>query len=881
VFDPFAIGDSHNSHANSTSIVKLDESGKVFCPLCLENAPLKEIGKAKDDTYDQYIRNLFESLDQQSEAPQVRKVVLILLELLLKRRTIIIKSDYDFHNILRTLYKVMGSKNYNSNEFSQLAQILAALSQGLVSSSHVSLIPLRKASQKMLDYAKTQLTNMSIEFEPHLHSNTCKFIGGLSLIITTYLGLLAQYTIDEVSDIILPLGDNDLPSIHCRKYYKQSQHEYLESVSKVLIPNLWDSLINLQRSLTVQEILMATKFFDSLLHSLCTAIRLERMDFIETIKEKDCLQLAHSLIYRNTDPDLRQSIRKFLHRYVTFFINLYFGDDETFKQYLKSKDIVETNHKNALTFFSDASRYKRSIFYILVNCVAAKHKSKYFNSTRLSKVIKIIEPQSLNLIASNVLMKSYLYAASAATRQVSQFDSVETFVKRVWKRIVEHSDYDQLNELFCFSYQVFRWVCDNPEFISTARVNMVKFVFEQGSSREELGLFFRVFAKHKSYKILLLEFLKGEDSAMTMVRKFVGAVEDPGHRYAHELNKTVDTEIPTLCNIVMGLFHKSIHECTNENNNYSNLDSVHRLSDMVVTIARDNRGYQITLDEQFVNDLSNFMLRLYDLPSSDRSERILVLINELIVTLIRDNHPCLMTVLKRVSFDLFGIMLDRLADYTRGDRLAESIANLLVSYDELDYPLNYNVRASLGSMALSAFSWMLSSDPNLHILSIMVALEAFVKETHRSTRACLATGLIHMLIKNPKLAQDRIHIRSFLSVLYVEELRYNPLIKKLQGVVTNSVWNEIQKIISITDERPPTPPLSFSSIDSNEFEADNESISIILTQLQEEDVTETAGDLCRVPDSLFVSKSVTDQHFNSDNNSEWLMTAHQATQMNP
>lgn len=135
----------------------------------------------------------------------------------------------------------------------------------------------------------------------------------------------------------------------------------------------------------------------------------------------------------------------------------YFGTDQKFEQFEKSEGIVETNSRNAVAVCKDALKYKRTIFYLLMNCVAMKHKSRYFNVTRVKRVIKCTDADFMQLRESKVLIRVYSYLIASNVPKLSNYANFECFIIKVWREMQETSDFEGFNEEFCYDHTVLHW----------------------------------------------------------------------------------------------------------------------------------------------------------------------------------------------------------------------------------------------------------------------------------------------------------------------------------------------------------------------------------------------------------------------------------------
>lgn len=879
VFDPFNITTSHNDHSQSTSIIRLEESGRVFCPLCLERTSLTDIDKVDIDVVEQYIANLFEALDQHSEMIVLRKIVLQILVKILLKKSINLKTDSSFHNILRIIFKIMQSPNFDLSDFSFIGKIYSLASSAVSNSTPLPLASLWKATESMLDYARDYFKQNMIENSSQLDVRLFRFIGSLSLIVNTYLRILSKFAICQVSDLIFPLSEKDDPLIHNRNHYTKTQLYCIDFLSDCLIPLCWPFISNIERVLESDGKMMISGIFEALRECFLTSIRLENDKFLKLMERLDCIFVAHILIQRYADIEIRSQVRSFLKEYAKYYIDMYFGSDNEFRKFTELPDIVEVNHRNAIAF-STGPRCSHTIFYILINCIASKQESEYLNFIRVRKVIKILEqPQTIGIDRSRVFIRAYSYLAASASERVNILHSVDRFLSQVWRKMRQNLTYSEFNEDFCFDQTVFTWAREHPEFIKIFSFKSINYIFNKAIKNGEVEKSYLniLTARDKRYKDILSLYFRDDETALTVLQELVKVDVENNPDASLGLHERI---LSDLSDTIPALYHCAILEALNQTSNLSPTDRTfkksQRLLDMLILMLRHCKHFNLVFDDQYINDLFEFAEKIYCSTNQDYDDSI-IQFNQLIILLIENDNPFLMKILKNLDYTLLGYMFHRLSNYQKDDLVVESIAQLLIMYDNIDYPLQNNISNRIREMVMDISDWMFSNNKNLHILSLKISQRALYTELSSSTRACIATSLIHMLVRHPKILSDRNCCNIFSSILDIEELKYNPLLNYILDIVPESTRREFnRRLIDSNSDRPISPVFSLSSTDSSELEREQISITSILNQLNEEDITNRSNNFHRIPNSLYVSRAVEDQHSILIETEDWEEVAHEA-----
>lgn len=871
-FDPFAIKSNHSKHSESTSIIELEESGRVFCPLCLEQIPTEDLEKIDPALFNLYVFNLFEALDQHGETIKVRKIALTVLDFLLKKKPIRLESDLKFHNLLRTIYKVMDSDMFDCVEFNFIAKIFSNISGYFIDSNPLPLISVWRASEKLLNQATKRLRSSTYK-KGCKESGSTPYIlfGSLALIIKTYLKLLRRFAADQVSDMIFPISENDTLITHNRNYYITSQVDCLRFMTDTLIAECWPLLIVVDTLVEAEKNFMACEMFESLGECFESAIRINNQNFLETVQELDCIQFAHSVIvsHKNDGGDngikLITKIRSYLGKFVYHYIEKYFETDEHLRDFASNQNVVETNHRNAKEAAKNSDWCKRTVFYLMVNVVAARQQSKYFNPNRIKKVLQSIEPNNLDIRNSFVFMRVFCYLAAMIIEEKSEYEKVINFISQTWR---DSDARENLMKIYCFDDTILRWVYRDSEFQKLVTVDTIKYIVEQSAKRGYFERNIYLLIDINCYKHLLQVYLSNEETASMMIEQVL-LTDQPG-AMAYEVHHRAIVDM--LSAILPALLHDAILDLDNQFYNIGGIPKIKRLLIMNVSMLSGCKHFNVILDEQFIIDLFRLIERMYGSETNDFDE-LLTIFNEFITLMIETNNEASMRVIKYLNFNAMGYMFHLLNNSPRKDNFIESIARIFVAYDHIDYPLANNLVNDLFPTAMSVVNWMMSQSKDLQFLALRFTPKVLKMELNRTTTACITSGLAHMLYKSPDLVRKKADCNSIVSIIKLESFKYNPLVRHIAHKLPETLRQEILGSQEYSEEIS-NSPMSFGSSENSIFEEEHISVSRILTRLNEQDRLDSS---LRIPDTLFVSRAVEDQHLSSFDIDDWTRRALNST----
>lgn len=871
VFDPFATREDHSCHIESAVIIRLEDSGRGLCLECLQNSSIEEIHSINYELFENYAQSLFEILDENCDINHVRRIILPILERVLNERSLQMKNDHEFHNILRTIYKVRNHRYFSRCEFNQLVKILYSISTNFKNCNTVPLLSIWKASHNLIEYADLQIGQMHTidEFDEQL----LIFFDSLVTIVRSYLQLIRSFAIDKVADLIFPLSRNDSLQKYCRKTYIESQDLMLSFFRDRILKNCWPHLVSLDQTgsgLLENERDFVINLTKALNECLVTAIRLKREDFIESINEIDSLTVFHHFISRNVEKELRLTIWSFLRTYVNYFIEKTLTIDGVYKNLMNSNVTIETNYKNAMAVLNDPTKRERSISYLLINFVAMECKSSYFIKWRLERVLKIIQPEIIGIDESQTFVNVYFELVSSLNLNIRSYHNLKTYVKTICRSSRGYEKNKKLNETFCYNEKVFFWIHDFKPFKKVVKIHNIIHLLKESTKKNITQTTLDQMIRNNFYENLIRNIFLEDDALELVIIPIMRIDCGDESILGIECHKRL---VSFISSNVSARLHHTIENHLNSSTSNTR-KRLHGLIEVLIIMMNRCKHFTLMLDDQFAEDLVVFHKSLCEENSTSDRDETIILLNQFITTIIKDNNQHLMELLRLLNHHCLGYLLHFIADYSKGDKLAESVGSLLLAYDNLDYPLIQNICGSLQPMRLSLLNWMLSDDENLQILSIRIAKRLLKYECSKSVRACIATGLIHLLVNSPNISTEGSNNSDITEILMIDEFLHNPLTSLVVCRFPNPIKDIIEKRLDSSSVGTPDRDNLFSC-SSSEHDSDVESIGIdnILSQLNEDDM-----DSCRIPGSLYLSSSIHDQHSLSFDTSQWEQRAYEMNQ---
>lgn len=879
IIDPFSIGPDHVEHYTSARIIKIESLGKVFCPTCLARAS-DDVLRIEDESYDSYISGLFMILDEHFEKEQVRKIIIRTLHIFMVKRTPRVKTDSEFHNLLRLIYLVMKSDTFTWQELSPLSRIFAKITTKFIETNPIPLKSVWKIIKCIFNLVRMRLND--IDTKNTVDEDSAEFLSCVPISISAYLSVLGRFTFGQISDLIFPLYLNDTAETHNQQYYRDSQQECLRVTRCLIVPKCWD-IMAVARHANDHELNLLCELFNCLSHCLVSAVRIKDEKFLMFLKNSDFLAISHSLIFRYGKSSLEKPVKNLVREYVLHFVEDYLGSDAHIELMKRLDDIVETNHRRALDASKDETERRRTVFYFLANYVAKTQDSKYFKIARVRKLVQSTQPIKLDILDSIVIMRAHSSLLPAVLIDSLGIESEEEnklilqSIKEVWRLLRKENKFELFREIYCFDSEVFLWAYKLSGFRRLFNVDCLEFILRNCLQQDKTVEVFECLLAELYYQEQLQLYLTESDEFIAMLKKLVEITPcGSQHSSGHKINQHVSI-IRSLSTLMSSLFYRSLLEYINGQYEKSYLERVIRVVNSINYLMTVCEHFDFEVpDERFIDDLFIALERLYKEPVEVDST-LIIPFNELLTLLISHRHQYMMKVLLKLEFGVLGLMYERIADYTKGDHLAESIARLLVTYDEIDYPVRYSIENSLIMMTHSTFNWMLSENAELHLLAMKLAHRALRTESSHSRRACIATGFLHMLITNPHIMDNQLELVR--SIMCVDEIIYNPLIPKVMPILTAETRRELEEHLGLVSERCVSPALSFSSSTDSNILEDPDVVSDIISKLYEAEPhrDQTSS---RVPNFLYVSQCIDDNESAPMDMDSWAQRAYETTQDN-
>lgn len=236
-------------------------------------------------------------------------------------------------------------------------------------------------------------------------------------------------------------------------------------------------------------------------------------------------------------------------------------------------------------------------------------------------------------------------------------------------------------------------------------------------------------------------------------------------------------------------------------------------------------------------------------------QSILIGINEIIREVIAENSPGILDLIKELNFTILGHMYSYLERNDPEDDLVLSIAELLLAYDDLDYPLAHRIEMSLYNMTGRSLQWLSTKDESLHNLALIVIKKSFLdrecyESLSRGMRTSLATGLLEVISQNPDFFSK--YQRTIMLMLDFDDFRYHPYLDTLKehnpqlraAINVDYVEDDDQFFTNVDDS-------SFYSAEQDSFGEEQDNVAEIIEILDQE--------ASRLPKNIYLHKSIGDE----------------------
>lgn len=873
--DPFRINEDHIYHIDTAKLINIESSGRTLCLTCLSNSTHENLETIEYDIFENHVRSIFELLQEHCDNKTIRKVALPVLEIYLKKRTLLMRSDHDFHNILKVLYKVRNHKHFNRYEFTQIARIFSSLCSGFHDTSKMPLLSVWDAADTLMDYAEQQLGQ--IPFIHDLDLDLMLLFEAVCMIVSSYLCLINSFRIDDYSGIILPLTRADKPDTHNRARYRESQLKCLKFIKDTLIAHCWPAITNdlATKTFRIHEINLVSEIYVVFRECFITGLRFKDNPFSADFEKLDIILVSHQCISKSHDQYFRLTIRAFLKTYVAHHINEYVGTDETIKTICFSKNAkIESNFRNA-SYTRSTQAYDRTLNYLLLNYLAMKKDSSYFRASRVKSVMKLVQPGLLQIDKSRTLMRVYLYLLANLAPNVMNSDEFDTSKSFVLQYFMDsfHGRIDQIvNEIIASDEQLFFWGMGIEAINLCMDVGTLAYLLENHVNDHSLDRILVRIINEVSHQRLLNEYLKDCDSSIDIIERLCNQESE----YPESLTNKHKTFIEYLNGILPALLHESVLLNAHQALTPMIVRNLDKLLRMITMLMNNCRHFHLMLDDNFVCDLFKVHQKLCQAPEAERLDDTIINFNEFICCIILDNNAQLLKVLDCLNYYSMGYLLYFVTRYKFRDNLAESVASLLVTYDDLDYPLVKNIFSDLHSSAESAFYWFLSDNNDLNLLAMKLAIRIMSTDSERSAKVCIATGLLHLLVKDSPIWKYKVYQTIARTFVSYDEFILNPLIGKVKDNLPEFMKSLVEQSMKSRIVREDVfATFSGSDDDTDDTDASDsgETITGILTNLNQDDYG--YDDPNGIPSSMMVSNSVPTRWSPSINADEWERRAQQ------
>lgn len=879
IFDPFRIHFDHVDHEDPSDMINLGSSGKVLCFTCLSKSTDENLETIEYNLFENYVRSLFELLEEYCDNRTIRKIVLPVLEIILKRRTLVMRSDHDFHNILKVIYKVRNNKFFNRYEYLQLVRIYSSLCKGFRTTETMPLLSVWEATEILLDYSEQQLGQ--IPTIDKLDMDLMLSFEANSMLISSYLNLINKFSVDKTSDLIFPLSRNDRPNSHNRTKYRETQTRCLNNMREYLIETCWPILTDDIQFVEFgcQEKNLLGEIFNALKECFLVNLRMRNEEFSKAFSKLDPFLVAHQSISKTHDKIVREPINNFLKTYVYHYIdeNLRidkFVKDECFDEKEHEEQKIELNYRNVRFFMTSNSTkaVQKTISYLLLNYHAMKTESAYFNPSRVRKVLKLLDPEFINVNGSKTMMKIFLAIITTVIPSIMSCQEYETsrlFLQNYFRKIIDGEISVDINEIIAFDKIVFFWGSTIPVINVCIDYNTLEYFLNHHMKDEGLEEIIVKLLDDTLSTNLFDEYLENIESSSDLIeilcqREMNIKEWTPNSVHYHKII------IHHMRITLPALLDKTTNDYINTTPNERSTTRLDNLFKMTINLMECCEHFNLMLDDSFIEDL--FILHRTLCAQHPRENETIMIMNDIIGQIILENNPHLLSVIKSFHYHSIGYLIHFVQKYRFGDKMGENIARLFVKYDDIDYPMIGNVCQNLVGGAQTALYWFLSDNIDLNILALKLAQRVIRTDGTKTAKACISTGLLHLLIKKRDFWKLGRYQAIAKSMVKFEEFLYNPLLISMMDNLPDFV------IADVKMHRDPN-----SNLDSQDFDFDcdgSESITSggtindILTNLNQEDYGEDIPST--IPSSMMCAHSLPTRPRDSffSESDEWEARAH-------
>lgn len=850
------------------------EDDKIFCPICIESRSSDDVDAMETDYYHNFVGHLFDILDRYCETPDLRKILLSILEIFLPKRSFNIRDDYQFHKILRIVYKLMKSDLYNQNEFVFIARIMSGLSI-----RSLQPIPLRSAWDAwkwMLDYGQQVSFSNLIDqnSQQGVPENLSKFHIGQAIIVKSYLALINHIALDYLSEIMFT-PQRQKESIQS-KYYESSQVRCVKFTQELLIPNCECYLLR-ETTHSSLELQVISEVFGALRECFINAVRRKDEQFLEWIRQKDVIAIVHRIFSKNPSTDYRLNLYNFIKTYVQHYIEKEYGELNELRNFMIDTTEMETV-ANQIEKLDGASKHANIYtFYLLLNWVSIKIRSRYFVASRVRRVLtrrsEDLDMVRQSIKRSRLFMRIFAFVAASALSNSTDGNEVISFLENEWQEMLREKTLSVFRYIYCYEPLVFEWAHANHNFLALVNCDTISYLIERGVKRNHLVSTLTILLEYPDLRRVFHRYIKR--FATTLFEKIIPMG-------TNGIDRTI---MDDFSNWLPALLFETLLRYMNNTDKRARFGK--RLNGLLTSINwlindAQRMHFNPYFGEDFIVDFVKFMEMTYLSATDNEMEyQLLVVSNEFMAQLIQSNNPCVLKLIQYIDFTLIGYMYHALDNYKIGDRLGAAIARVLVAYDNLDYPLEHRIERTLFPMSSSAYEWMMSTNPDLHAMSIILVDKLYPAgsdsslSNHRnlsnSAKACIVTGFMHMLCANLAMIDNQSIRPKILRILKFEDFRFHPLFNFL--VEMSSSLRDADDFQDIFESPSSSPDLSFASADTGLFEEEQVSVTRILEQLNEDEGYRSAS-LVQVPRNIFLNRLIDEETLEED--SEALEWGHEA-----
>lgn len=841
IFDPFKLRIDHQNHATSTKIIYLEESNRVLCPLCLEASSSNEFRLIEQNQALSYIEDWFDLLDLHPHHKQLRKIVIQILKTILSHATIDIEKQSDAHNFIRILKKIIKCHQFDSEEFFNAAIIFSHI---VSSYSRIVTIPfdsLFTYVKLMLEHAKEECKTFK---SGHSMDEDCvRFVHATAILIKSYS---SACNCDRKSSFT-----QFIESTREKRRNFETENKSVDGrifcadfISAYIIKKFDTIAENNQRIQFEYHTNMLNTIYDAISETLRALPTESSIDFHQSLLELDVIWIAYSFIRKNPLTS-RLSIKNFLRTLCHSYLKQKYEIDDWLKKFMSNPMNVELNHANVKKYINEDQSQDRIIFYLLINYCALKSNSKYYDKARVARVLKRMDPITIEVDRSECLFTIYSFMISKVYIERYLPEKLGAYMNSSWLNM----KLEVANRVFCSETSLFFWSFQHQSFKDRLNPSSLISLVERITDSEELLNSVGKLLDSDTSKELMKEFLGSGQPAVEFVDRIVNCCEQSKNTWTRLLELLAGMLFDIFCTEIVKFERHISLDCI------SAIRFIHYMFENLLSRG----GIKVVVNRDTIIKVFDVLRGLYLSIEDDSDCELLSIVNQLLDSLIVTQSSDSYVLINCMRETVLSLMYNRLSNYRLEDKLTESIAHFVMNLSKIDEASDLLLETLLTPSLNSFINWTLSSNVDLHDIACKL-VEKILKDTSDSQdKATIACAFIHMLANYPNMLVKDENYNSFISLLQISEFCFNPLMR----IFLETIPNDLRMRINLEKEsvvRIPSPAPSIESMLSSQFREESIMVERILRQIGDDSLSDLNDKSRRIPCNIYASRVVADQH---------------------